>query len=446
MEKIFTNLKKGLVAPCYLLYGEEEYLIHDALDKILAIIVPETSRDFSLFYLDGENTDMDSLTDNLLTPSLLGDRKVIVVKDSTLFTSRDDLSKLTAKIRANIDENPSKAARYFLTFLSIAGFALDDLCGSGWQKITDEQWNNLVKGDAGDDREKWLPRILEICQTAGLTDSAVNKTEKLEDVLKSGLPAGNCLIFTAEAVDKRKKIYKIIADTGVVKYFGEVKKEYARKEILQKEAQNILDGCGKKMSPAAWIALGKKTGFDFRRSVSELEKLISFVGDKNLIDKDDVEEAVGKTKEEEIFALTNALGEKNQLNALNALKNLLDQGIHHLMIVTMISREIRLLMQSRILVDSGKLPKFNASMEYGWFQNALYPAFVSLNESPGKNDILLFNQHPFSLFNAMRNCLRFTTDRLIDALEELLTLERLLKTSGSNPQLLLENFLIKLCV
>lgn len=71
-------------------------------------------------------------------------------------------------MKANIDENPSKAARYFLTFLSLAGFALEDLCGSGWQKITDEQWNNLVKGDAGDDREKWLPRILEICQAAGL--------------------------------------------------------------------------------------------------------------------------------------------------------------------------------------------------------------------------------------------------------------------------------------
>ena len=91
-------------------------------------------------------------------------------------------------------------------------------------------------------------------------------------------PQGNCLIFTAEAVDKRKKLYKIIAEVGVVKYFSEVKKEDARKEILQKETQKLLDNCGKKISPAAWVALGRKTGFDFRRSISELEKLISFVG------------------------------------------------------------------------------------------------------------------------------------------------------------------------
>jgi len=445
MEKTLTNLKKGIVAPCYLLYGEEEYLIKEALNKMIAVLVPEADRDFSLFYLDGENTEINSLMDHLLTPSLLGDTKVIVVQDTTIFTSRDDLAKLAAKIRTTINENPTKAARYFLTFLNIAGFSLEDLYGTGWQKITDEQWSGLVKGDAGDEREKWLPRILDICQTAGLTDASTSKTEKLEEVLKAGLPAGNCLIFTTEAVDKRKSLYKIVANIGVVNYFSPVKKEYARKEILQKEAQKLLDGCGKKMAPAAWIALGKKTGFDFRNSLSELEKLISFVGERALIDKEDVEEAVGRTREEEIFALTNALSEKNQLAAISTLNHLLDQGIHQLMIMTMLSREIRLLLQARVMVDSGKLPKFNQSMEYGWFQNTVYPVFSALNPTGRKNDILILNQHPFSVFNALRNCVRFTTSRLTDLLDELLSLERSMKTSASNPQLLLENFLIKFC-
>ena len=153
-----------------------------------------------------------------------------------------------------------------------------------------------------------------------------------------------------------------------------------------------------------------------------------------------------RTKEDDIFALTNALSEKSQLAALNALKNLLDQGIHHLMILTMISREIRLLLQARILVDSGKLPKFNHSMEYGWFQNVLYPAFDELNSSAVKGEGLIFSQHPFSIYNAFRNCVRFTNASLIALLEELLNLERSFKSSGtSNPQLLLENFLIKSC-
>ncbi|HNY51603.1 MAG TPA: DNA polymerase III subunit delta [Smithella sp.] len=448
MEKIYNNLKKGVVAPCYLLYGEEEYLIKEALGKILDMIIPEADRDFGLFYLEGENTDMDSLIDNVLTPSLFGNRKVIVVRDTNIFTSKEDLIKLIDKIRTNIDENQIKAARYFLTFLKIVGFTLEDLQGSGWQKITDDDWSEMVKGDSGEDRQKWLPRILEICQASGLTDASVSdKTEKLEEIIKEGMPAGNCLIFTAESVDKRKKIYKTIAERGVVQEFVRVKKETARREILQKEAQNLLDSCGKKMSPAAWMALGRKTGFDFRRSMSELEKLISFVGDRALIDKDDIEEAVGRTKEDDIFALTNSLSEKNQLAALEALKHLLDQGEHHLAILTMVSREIRLLLQARVLVDSGKLPKFNQSMEYGWFQNILYPAFNELNPSGVKREGLIFSQHPFSVYNAMRNCVRFTTVRLIALMEELLNLERSLKTSGTtHPQLLLENFLIKSCL
>lgn len=446
MEKIFADLKKGIVAPCYLLYGEEDYLISETLNKILDIILPDGSRDFSLFYLDGENTDMDSLMENILTPSLLGDRKVIVVQNTTIFQSRENLAKLVQKIRSSIEDQPAKAAKYFLTFLEITGFSLEDLLNAGWQKITDDEWSRIVKGDAGEEREKWLPRVLEICSDSGLTAaSSAGKTERLEEIFKDGLPAGNCLILTAEDVDKRKKLYKVISGQGVVHYFGEVRSEAARKENLQRQAQRLLDSQGKKLSPAAWITLGQKTGFDLRHSMSELEKLISYVGEKTIIDKEDVEEAVGKTKEEEIFALTTALSEKNQLAALDALKNILDQGTHHLMILTMLVREVRLLLQARILVDSGKLPKFNPAMEYGWFQKVLYPVMGELSSSSTKREGLIFSQHPFVVYNAMRNCIRFTNSRLIKFLDELLELDRSFKSTASSPQLLLEMFLIKAC-
>lgn len=446
MEKTLANLKKGIIAPCYLLYGDQEYLVSENLNKIIDLLIPAEDRDFGLFYLDGENTDIDSLIENILTPSLLGSGKVIVVRNTTIFTSKEDLSKLVQKIRGNMTENPAKAAKYFLTFLKIAGLSFEDLQNSGWQKITDDEWNKIVKGDAGEDRQKWLPRILEICLAAGLTDASVaDKTERLEEILRDGLPAGNCLVLTAEDVDKRKKLYKIIAELGVVLHFGEVKNEAVRKETLQKQAQQLMDSCGKKLSPAAWVALGKKTGFDLRRSMSELEKLISFVGDRPVVEKDDVDEAIGRTKEDDIFALTTALSEKNQLAALEALKNLLDQGIHHLIILTMIVREVRLLLQARVLADSGKLPKFTNSMEYGWFQRNLYPAIGELNNSPVKRDGLIFSQHPFVVYNALRNCTRFTYPRLVNLLDELLELERSFKSSASDPQLLLEMFLVKTC-
>jgi DNA polymerase-3 subunit delta len=169
LEKAILDLKKGKVAPCYLLYGEEEYLIQEALRQISEMLVPESDRDFGLFFLDGENADFDLLKDHLLAPSLLGGRKVVVVKNTTIFQSRENLSDLIQKIRDNIDEHPDRAAKYFLTFLKLSGFAWDDMQGAGWQKITDEKWRQAVPEDSGEDRNKWLPRIIEICVGRGWT-------------------------------------------------------------------------------------------------------------------------------------------------------------------------------------------------------------------------------------------------------------------------------------
>jgi DNA polymerase III subunit delta len=447
LEKTILDIKKGKVSPCYLLYGEQEYLLQETLHQITDILVPEADRDFSLFVLDGENADFDLLKDHLLTSSLLGGPKVVVVKNTSIFQSRENLGDLIQKIRDNIDEHSDKAAKYFLTFLKLAGFAWEDIQGAGWQKITDEQWQKAADGDSGDDRGKWLPKIIEICTSRGWTAGSVTDTsEKFEALLTQGFPTGNCLILTAETVDKRKKIFKAIEKAGLVLYFGEIKGETATKETLKLEAQKLIGRCGKSLVPAAWIALGKKTGFQLRPSLNELQKLISFVGERSVIDEKDVEAVVGKTREDSVFDLTNALSEKNAAAALSALKALLDQGIHHLMILTMISREIRLLLQASILVRSGRLPKFSPHMEYGSFQKNIYPAVTGLASNISRKEDLLVNKHPFVIFNALRHCSRFSYPVLLNYLDDLLDMDRAMKSSATDPQLLLERFLIKACM
>lgn len=446
LEKAILDLKKGKVAPCYLLYGEEEYLIHEALHQILDIIVPESDRDFGLFFLDGENADFDLLKDHLLAPSLLGGRKVVVVKNTTVFQSRENLGDLIQKIRNNIDEHPDKAAQYFLNFLKLSGFIWEDVQGSGWQKITDEQWRQAVVEDSGDDRSKWLPRMIEICTSRGWTSgSVIDPSEQFEELLTQGLPLGNCLILTAEAVDKRKKLFKVIDKAGIVLHYGAIKGEAATKETLKLEAQKLLGRCGKRVVPAAWIALGKKTGFQLRPSLNELQKLISFVGERSVIEEKDVEAVVGKTREDSIFDLTTALAEKNAKAALLALKALLDQGEHHLMILTMISREIRLLLQASLLVRSGKLPGITPNMEYGSFQKNVYPTVAELASGVSSKEDFLVKKHPFVVFNALRNCGRFSYPVLVGYLDDLLDMDRAMKSSATDPQLLLERFLIKSC-
>ncbi|HOW56386.1 MAG TPA: DNA polymerase III subunit delta [Smithellaceae bacterium] len=446
LDKILADLKKGKIAPCYLLYGGEEYLINEAVTKIIETILPEADRDFGLFNLEGESASLESISEFILTPSLLGGRKIVLVRNTTIFHSRDSLAELVQKIRENISDNKDKAAKYFISFLKLAGLFMEDLQGAAWKNISNEQWQKIVEGDSGEDREKWLPQIVEICISSGLAVSkdTADESDKFSALIKKGLPAGNCLILTASSADKRKKVFKIISDNGIVLHFGEVKKA-AKEETLKEAAQQLLERYGKKMKPAAWLVLGKKTGFELRRSMNELEKLISFVGERSVIEDKDIETVVGKTREDSIFELTAALSDKNQAAALAALKSLMDQGMHHLMILTMITREIRFLLQAKILINSGRIPAMRSAAEYGWFQKNIIPALGQLAEAEVKKEGFLTGQHPFVVFNALRNAERFPYSTLLELQSNLLEIDRQLKSSVSDPHLLLENFLIKAC-
>ncbi|HOG12854.1 MAG: DNA polymerase III subunit delta [Smithellaceae bacterium] len=445
LEKVLLDLKKGKVAPCYLLYGEEEYLIQEALGDILDLLVPASDRDFGLFFIDGSEADFDLLRDRLSTPSLLGGAKVVVVKNTEIFQSKENLGNLIQKIRENLGEHPDKAVRSFQSFLKLSGFAWEDLQGGGWQKITDEQWRRAVEDDPGEDRHKWLPRIVEICAGRGMTSGGdADISDSFEKLLADGLPAGNCLILTAEAVDRRKKIFKVIDKKGVILHFGAIKGEAATRETLKSEARRLLQACGKSLTSGAWAALGKKTGFQLRPSLNELEKLIVFAGEKPVIGEEDVEAVVEKTREDRIFDLTNALGEKNAPAALLALQGLLDQGEPPLMILSMVSIEIRMLLQASILVQSGKLPPATPGMEFPVFQKKIYPAVSAMAESlPGKD--FLPGKNPYVIYKALGNCRRFSYPVLLGYLEDLVEMDRSMKSSATDPRILLERFLIKAC-
>ena len=300
LDKVITDLKKGKVAPCYLLYGEEDYLLDNALHQMLDCLVTPADRDFSLFWVDGDAADFDLIRNHLLAASLLGGSKVVVVKDTPVFQSREKISDMIAKLRSLLSDRPDKAVSLFASFLQLSGFDWEDLQNDGWRKISDEQWRRAVEGDSGDDRHTWLPKMIDLCAARGglpADGAAADSSEKLARLLADGFGAGNCLILTADSVDRRKKLFKIIEKAGVVLHFGEVKGEALTRETLRQAAQGLLDASGKKLSPAAWMALGGKTGFQLRPSINELQKLIAYAGERSSIEAADIEAVVGRTKE-----------------------------------------------------------------------------------------------------------------------------------------------------
>ncbi len=447
LAAVLGELQRGASAPCYLLAGDEEFLLKDALEKITALLIPDPrDRELNLFVLDGEREDVDSLCESLITPPLLPGRKVVIVRDTRLFQSKNVLAPLIGRIRERLAADPARAAADFRQFLQITGLHLDDLRDGGWQKIDDDLWKRAVPDDGGVGRETWLPKALEIAASypAPAGKERPEESDRLERTLTGGMPAGNVLILTAEAVDRRKKLYKTIAQAGRVVTFTRAKGETRQQQALREMATEPLARSGKRLSAEAWSALGRKTGFDLRESLGAIDMLITYTGSRPQIEAADVETLIGKTKEDTVFALTAALSGRSLGSALKTLHELIDQGLHPLMILSMITREIRFLFQAKLLIASGKLGTFGADMDYGRFQKALYPAVRRLAGDGGEG-IALCAQHPFVVYQALRNAGRFSRDELAGYLEMLLHTDLALKTTGKEPVLLLERFLIRAC-
>lgn len=443
LETVLRDIKKGTTVQCYLIHGDEEYLIKDALDKIINLLLPGESRDLNLFYMDGESEDIESVCESILTPPLIPGKKIVALRNSRFFYSKTTLPDLIKKIVKNVDDNPLEAARAFVSFMKTAGWTLEKLRDDGWKKISDDEWSKTIGSFSGKGRETWMPKMIDFCDSRGIkVGQSREDTQALVDALTGGLPEGNCLILTADySVDKRKKLFKAISDIGVVLGFSRVKNEKMQKKLLKDAAEELLGVSGKKLTAEAFLALERKTGFNIRQFRGAVEKLITYTGNRSVITGQDIQDVTGRTKEDSIFDLTSALTEKNLGKALLTLKELLDQGVHHLMVMTMIIREIRLLIHAKIFLRSKNLPSFHPEMDYNRFQKTVYPAVKEYSKGS-----MLVGQHPYVIYNALKNSGRFSYEELGGYLETLIDVDITLKTTGKNPKLILERLLADICL
>jgi len=448
LEAVLAELKRGKAVPCYLLYGEEEFRIRDAFDRITAALIPDArDRELNLFATDGEHEDVGSLCESLITPPLLPGRKVVVVRETRLFQSKNVLAPLIARIRERLEPDPARAAADFMHFLALTGMQLDDLRDGGWRKIDDDTWRRIVPDDGGEGREMWLPRAVELCVSRGavlVKEKTEEETDRLERVLAGGMPEGNHLILTAQTVDRRKRLFKAVSSVGRILNFTKIKGEARQQQAVMELAAGLLEGRGKRLSAGAWAALGQKTGFSLRESLGAIEKLVVYAGEKAVIEAADVEALIGRTKEETVFDLTGALAARNLPAALRALKDLLDQGSPPLMIMAMVTREIRFLLHAKLLLASGRLKAFGADMDYGRFQKAVYPT-LKPGAGKGEEQVDLVSQHPYVVYQALKNAGRFTRSELTGFMEMLVQIDIALKSTGQDPRLLLERFLLAVC-
>ena len=445
LESVLKDISKGQGASCYLIYGDEDFLVEEALGKLVDALIPAQDRDLNLFIMDDESSGVDPVCEALLTPPLIPGPKVVVLRKTRLLYSKTSLPELVRKIADSAETDLPAAARAFMILLDVAGWSFDELRDDGWRRITDDQWQGAVGGEGGEERGKWLPRVLEYCIAQGLAGrSRRGGTETLEELILSGLPEGHCLIMTTDAVDRRKKLFKAISEKGAVLSFIRTRSEARQRGLMMENLRETLARRRKSLSPEAWVILGRKTGFRLRDSAEALDLLITYTGERKIIEPADVETVIGRTRDDTVFDLTESLVGKDLRRALASLGDLFYQGVHYLVILSMITREIRFLFHGKVFLDAGRIAGFRTDMDFGQFQRAVYPAVKELQSELGKGTSLA-SQHPYVIYNALRNSTRFSHGELLANMGRVLDVDAAMKSTGQDPRLLLERLLIALC-
>lgn len=446
LKTALADIGRDELSPSYLIHGDEEYLVEDAVNRIIEGILSPDERGLNLFYIEGDDEDIDTICNSILTPPLIPGRKVVFVRNTRLLHSRKSLPDVIREITSNIEKEPRRAVAAFISLMEMAGWSLDDLKNGQWKKISDDDWRRATGNTAKEDGEKWLPKVISLCEGLDITEGKGSKdTEKLEDVLKEGIPDCNCLVMTAGAVDKRKRLFKIMEEKGVVLSFPASSHESSQKDLFRDKIGETLAARGKKLAPDAFLLLGEKTGFKLRDSLKELEKLIVHVGDRETIDAKDVDSVVEKTAEDSVFDLTAAIVEKDAGKAFQILRRLFDQGVNHILILSMIAREIRLMLQGKLILDSSEIPAFRSGMDYGAFQAGIYPSVKKMADTYGRKNKWLATQHPYVIYKTMKNADKFSREELIVYIHRLADLDLVLKSSGTDPQLALKHLLAGMC-
>jgi DNA polymerase-3 subunit delta len=110
---------------------------------------------------------------------------------------------------------------------------------------------------------------------------------------------------------------------------------------------------GGQITPAGAELLASLVDNDPRLADQEIEKLLAFVNYSRLVDFDDVQAITADTGEGDIFTLVDALGSQDGRKAMGMLQRLLEYQDYYA-IFGMVVRQYRLLIQTRELFEQGK--------------------------------------------------------------------------------------------
>ncbi|MEA4815690.1 MAG: DNA polymerase III subunit delta [Lachnospiraceae bacterium] len=227
------------------------------------------------------------------------------------------------------------------------------------------------------------------------------------------IPESTCLLFIEEKVDRRLKLYKTVSEHGFISEF----KPLSEREIVSL-AKERLNKNGFKVDTKTLALLAANQNGDLRGVWTELDKLIQYKKDESLITEEDIEAICSKTLESKIFDLIDAIGNKKTEKALIMYNDMLKLKENPIMMLSMMSRQFRLMIVGTGFLEEGK----------------------SIEEAASA-----MGQKAFPLEKAARQCRFFTLKKALWALNECLETDISIKSGFLSPERAVELLIISCC-
>ena len=258
--------------------------------------------------------------------------------------------------------------------------------------------------------------------------------------IMEGLPADMILVMDGAGIDRRKALAKACAEKGQVHIFDVP--DLARREGQAEMSRIIRQGAadkGLRLSRGAEEALLEALGGDTSLLDGELEKLYCYTGGAGEVSREDVQELCASQAEEQVWALSNALGKHDLAEALSA-----SAGI--------IARSRNPEGSARSLVynaagffrDSLKMRLFMAErrLRSAYEVKSLIELNPDLRKGASKGDIVLM--HPYRAMMIAEQAQKYTPTEMIKALRCLRDALWQCSSSKIKPQQALENAILSI--
>jgi DNA polymerase-3 subunit delta len=298
----------------------------------------------------------------------------------------------------------------------------------------------------GSGKVVWLRDCNFLGDERAASAQAVTETlNELADELKNFKWQNVRLLISAGKVDKRKTFFKTLDKIGTVENFARLSADdkdwVERAEIA---ARTAIRERKKEISEEALSELLNRVGPNARQLETEIEKLSLFVEDGKKIEFADVATICSQNKTAKVFALGDALGDRDLPRLLKRLDEELwetkfDSKKSEIGLLYGLIGKVRAMLLLKEMLREGWIKPVN---DYNNFKSQLER--VPKDELPADKKFNPLALNSYVLYKALPQARKYSQGELVRAMDLLLRCNQRLVSSGLDEALVLQQTLVQI--